>query len=298
MSTGASAMSRLLNVKLLVPLALVALIVCVFLPPRVMPKPTYSFLMTFDISQSMNVRDVVIDDVVSSRREMSKQAARDLLKELSCGSQIGLSIFTGRRVVLLIKPVEVCEHYASLLASLDLIDGRMRWANASGVGKGLHQSIRAADEIDSSTTVVFMTDGHEAPPLGQGSRGMPTSAQYEVDGLIVGVGGESPARIPKLDTDGNVTGYWGADEVVQRMDDPSDQSQEELSRRQDDHLRKLSRLSGLGYLPLVSPGQLAQEALAPRFASDRSIPVDMRWIPASIALLLLCWRFVPLRRVV
>jgi len=121
-------------------------------------------------------------------------------------------------VLSLIRPVEVCQHYAGLLTSLDYVDGNMRWANASGIGKGLHQSIRAADDIGQSTgqstAVIFMTDGQEAPPLRAGSRGMPKSDQYDVDGIIVGVGGTVAVRIPKVDDDGQVTGYWQAARIV------------------------------------------------------------------------------------
>lgn len=289
-------LSYIFNRNNLILLALLALIASVFLPPKDMPQPTYNFLVTFDISQSMNVEDLVSDSEVVSRRAMSKQAARVLLHNLSCGSKIGWSIFTGRRVLPLIKPVEVCEHFADLLSSLDFIDDRMRWANASGVGKGLHQSIRAADSIDKSTTVLFMTDGHEAPPLRPDSRGMPNTSKYDIKGLIVGVGGEVPTRIPKIDKEGNVIGYWNADEVVQRKDEMSAQSQEELSSRQDNHLRNLSRLSGLSYLPMLSASQILDAALNPSFASENSAPVDQRWIPASIALLFLCLRFLPRRR--
>lgn len=284
---------KILTKNILILLSLVALLVCVLLQPKILPRPAYNFQVTFDISQSMNVQDLVVDETKVSRLFAAKQAARDLLQNLPCGSQIGWSVFTERRVAALITPVEVCEHYAGLLSALNFIDSNMRWAEASGIGKGLHQSIRAAHEIGNSARVIFMTDGHEAPPLRSGSRGMPNTDKYNVGGLIVGVGGSVPVRIPKVNRDGHVTGYWQADEVVQKSDDTPGPSHEELSSRQDQHLRNLGRLSKLTYLPLDEPEQLINAALDQSFSHEEMIPIDLRWIPALIALLLLCWRFLP-----
>ena len=289
-------MTRAPRRNVLVLLAMLALVVCVFMPLRVMPTPNYTFMVTFDISQSMNVRDVLLDGAPASRHAFARESARELLQALPCGSRLGWSIFTQRRVLPLVKPVEVCEHYAGLLTSLDLVDGRMRWANGSSVGRGLHQSIRSAHDIDGEITVLFLTDGHEAPPLRPDMPAMPSTDRYEVDGLIAGVGGDTLSRIPKLDDDGNITGYWQPDEVVQNWQEASGEGNEELSSRRDAHLRDLGQLSGLEYVALEKPGTLAAAARVPRFATVSEAPVDYRWIPASLALLLLAVRFLPTAR--
>jgi len=287
----------LFNRNNLILLAFISLLVCVFLKPGVMPRPVYNFQVTFDISQSMKVQDLFIGGKPASRLSVAKAAARDLLQESPCGSTVGWSVFTGRRVVALITPIEVCQHYAALLSSLNFIDSGMRWANSSGVGKGLHQSIRSADSMGNSTRIIFMTDGQEAPPLRSGHRGMPSTDRFEIDGVIAGVGGDSPVRIPKTtDADGRVTSYWQADEVVQRPDAAFGQSREELSSRQDAHLSKLGRLSNLQYLPLESADQLAAAALDSSLSDEKTVPVDLRWIPASLALFFLCCRFIPAGR--
>ena len=287
---------QLMNKNILIFLALIALLVCVFLKPIVLSRPSYSFQVTFDISQSMRVEDQIINGRKSNRLSAAKDVALSLLHALPCGSSIGWSVFTERRVVSLITPVEVCEHYAALLSSLNYIDGNMRWANASGIGKGLHASIRATHGLGGATNVVFISDGQEAPPLRAGSRGMPRSDDYPVGGMIIGVGGTDPVRIPKtFGEDGQVTSYWQANEVVQRTVESFGQSQEELSKRQDVHLRKLGRLANLVYLPLESNNQLIDAALDGTMAHERDVPVDLRWIPASLALFFLCWRFLPVR---
>lgn len=287
---------QILNKNSLILLALVALLISLFLKPIVLSRPSYSFQVTFDISQSMRVEDQVINGKITSRLAAARDAAFNLLQALPCGSSIGWSVFTERRVVSLITPVEVCQHYAGLVSSLNYIDGNMRWANSSGVGKGLHASIRATHGLGVSTKIIFISDGQEAPPLRAGSRGMPKTDNYPVGGLIVGVGGVNPVRIPKIiDDDGQVISYWQANEVVQRSDVSFGQSQEELSKRNDEHLRKLGRLANLVYLPLESTNQLIDAALSKTLAHEREVPVDLRWIPAFLSLLFLCLRFLPAR---
>ena len=44
------------------------------------------------------------------------------LTELPCGSRLGLAAFTGYRSLMLLAPVEVCEYYGDLLATLVLED--------------------------------------------------------------------------------------------------------------------------------------------------------------------------------
>lgn len=286
--------SRLWGRNSLILLAFACLLMCVFLKPKVLSRPAYNFQLTYDISQSMNVQDYIVDENNISRLSVAKKATTRLLQMLPCGSNIGFSVFTGRRVVTLITPVEVCQHYAGLLSSLSMIDDNMRWTNSSGIGKGLHQSIRSVDGIGNSTRVIFMTDGQEAPPLRADHRGMPNTDKYTIDGIIVGLGGTTPVRIPKtIGEDGRVTSYWQADEVVQRSDSATGSSNEELSKRNDKHLGKLGRLANLVYLPLDSPEQLADMALVESLAHQKKISVDLRWIPASIALVFLCLRFLP-----
>ena len=82
----------------------------------------------------------------------------DTLRRLPCGSLIGWSVFADYRALPLTLPVEVCSHYEELLASLDMIDGRMRWANASNIGKGVASTVRSAKSVGSGVNVVFITE--------------------------------------------------------------------------------------------------------------------------------------------
>jgi len=279
------------NLPLLVALCLV--MCAALLKPIPLKQNVFTFQIGFDISQSMNVADIMLEGMPVTRLDYAKAIAASLVQQLPCGSSVGWSVFTGRRTLTLITPLGVCEHYSGLMASLAEIDGSMRWSNSSSIGKGIHQIMRAASEFDEPTDVIFMTDGQEAPPLEPGQRGVPATEKFGIKGLLAGVGGDVPAPIPKTDPNGIQTGFWSAAEVVQRLPSSFSTVGEELSRRDDERLLSLSRLTQLDYLILDSGKALINQAELSELGQQRSTPTDIRWIPASIALLLLLWSFWP-----
>ena len=82
-----------------------------------------------------------------SRLAYAKHLLRQTLADLPCGSRIGWAVFTEYRVLLLVAPVEVCDNYHELIATLDRIDARMSWAGASEVAKGLYWGLRTLKEL-------------------------------------------------------------------------------------------------------------------------------------------------------
>jgi len=59
--------SKLWGRNSLIFLAFASLLVCVFLKPKVLSQPAYNFQLTYDISQSMNVQDYIVDEKNISR---------------------------------------------------------------------------------------------------------------------------------------------------------------------------------------------------------------------------------------
>ena len=127
--------------------ALLCFATALWLPPVSLQRPSYSYLVSFDLTQSMDVPDMARDGQPITRLEAARDAMRALLPRLPCGSRLGWAIFADYRSVPLMLPVEVCSHYGELLSSLDRIDGRMRWANASNVGKGVTWAVRTASSV-------------------------------------------------------------------------------------------------------------------------------------------------------
>jgi len=264
-------------------------------PPRVqLQRPVFNWQVSFDVTQSMNVEDVELNRAAVSRLTLARAAMRDVLGALPCGSKVGWSVFADYRSVVILTPVEVCSHYEELLASLERIDGRMRWANASNVSKGVTWAVRGARSIGPDTSFVFISDGQESPPLRINETPPMTDIKPgDVKGWLIGVGGDVPVPIPKTGSNGEPAGYWRADEVVQGSAMGGSLNHEHLSELRQDHLRSLAELMGVNYRRLNKPEALMTAMLDRRYAQQVPTDTNLRWIPAVLALLLLVWRFAP-----
>lgn len=278
----------------LLALALLLLALAVWPPRLQLQRPVFTWQVNFDITQSMNVEDVELGHQAVSRLALARAAMRDVLAALPCGSRVGWTIFTSYRSLVLLTPLEVCGHYEELLASLDRIGDGMRWANASNIGRGVTWAVRDAKDIGPKTAFVFISDGQEAPPLRAGQKPpMGDITPGEVKGWVIGVGGDTPAPIPKIDSSGHAAGFWKAGDVVQGTAVGGSSSTEHLSELRQDYLQSLAKLVGANYARLNAPDALVKAMLDTRFAERRPAGVDLRWIPALLALLLLAWRFAP-----
>jgi mxaL protein len=273
-------------------IAFILLLAAVFMPTFETPRAAYDYLVVFDITQSMNVEDYEIDGMPTSRLIFAREAVRRTLRELPCGSRIGWGVFAEYRTLVLLAPIEVCQNYNDLLSSLDRIDGRMRWGNASEISKGVFWAIRGARDVGGRPTVLFLTDGQEAPPVeGEGLAMFDDLRRGDIGGWLIGVGGYTPRPIPRTDVDGRPMGYWHADEVVQRDPNatgrPTAASHEQLSEVREPYLRKLARQVGFDYQHLSTMKSVREAMLTPRFAKTRRAPADFAWVAAALALLAL-----------
>jgi mxaL protein len=278
-------------------LALMLLLVALVMPPVDLPRDAYEYIVVFDISQSMNVEDYQLDGGPVSRLAYAHEAARRTLRDLPCGSRVGWAAFTGYRTILLLAPVEVCAHYNDLLESLEKIDGRMRWSNASEITKGVYWSVLAAQETNQRPDIVFISDGQEAPPLDPDypPRVLEDLQKDSIRGWLIGAGAYEPSPIPRIDEEGHRQGYWRAHEVVQMsaFGDTRAPATEHLSALREPHLQALADQVGFNYARLSGPTSLSETLRDPRFARRRPTPTDLYWLPAAIAVLLLAMRFRP-----
>jgi mxaL protein len=290
-------------------LAALALAATFARPGMNLPRPLFEHVVVLDITQSMNVTDRQLAGAPASRLAFAKQMLRLALDELPCGSKLGWAIFTEHRSYLLLTPLEVCANRAELRATLAGIDGRMAWSGGSEVAKGLHGGVAVAKELPGRPSLVFVTDGHEAPPV----RARPAfdHKRGDVGGWIVGVGQPAPSPIPKRDPSGRPLGFWSADEVVQSdaqgqsrggsvacerlIDDGAvapvplgaTPGREHLSGLREDYLRLLAAESGLSYLRLRDASGLADALRARELARPVVARADGRVALAALALALL-----------
>jgi mxaL protein len=280
--------------------ALLLLIAALAMPQVLLTRDTARYIVTFDITQSMDTEDVGSSDAPLSRLEFARAAMRETLGQLPCGSKVGWSVFTGQRTLLLLPPIEVCSNFDALLSSLNEIDGRMRWTNWSRVAEGgIYSAVRTAQDVGRDTAVIFVTDGQEAPPVLPSNDRVREIASGKVHGWLIGVGGDQPANIPKTDRNGNRVGFWRADDVIQVPTIPGKpttaESHEELSELRGDYLASVATRIGFGYRRLLSSAALTAAMLDPQLTHREPAATDLEWCPALLALLLLTWRFLPLR---
>jgi mxaL protein len=283
-------------------------------PQATLTRRRLELFMVVDITQSMNTRDMSLAGTDTSRLAFTLAALQRAVAALPCGSRVALGVFTEYRSLPLLAPLEVCAHHEELLAVIERIDGRMAWASSSEVARGVESALQVAQQLAGRPSLVFVSDGHESPPLRGGQ--LPTLELPALpSGIVLGVGGDLPAPIPKIDPLGRVLGIWEADEVMQS--DPmslgrtvggarqslvnSDGSalevfqasgQEHLSSLKEPHLRELAQVAGLDYRRLRDVADLSAVLRESALARPVRSAVSWRWLPLLAALLLIVWPFV------
>ncbi|MCS3902158.1 mxaL protein [Methylohalomonas lacus] len=294
-------------------LAVVLLAVAITDPHYELEQPVYSFMAVVDITRSMNTRDYRLGDLDISRLETVRRTLKEMSRTLPCGSRLGVSLFTERRAAVLLMPVEVCDNYAPLAETIDHIDWRMAWAADSNIMQGLYNTLELMRDLSVremlNADLLFITDGHEAPPPNPNYmpdlKDFQNQGEWQPGGLVIGVGGDELSRIPKHNQEGEMIGYYGADDVTQVTsfglpEDPESiegyhprnapwgnrdtSGNEHLSSLKESYLLELAGQSGLDYIRLETPAQLATDIQEQVTARRVERPVRIHFIPAMLAL--------------
>jgi mxaL protein len=263
-------------------------------------RGVFNNIFIIDISQSMNVQDYRIDGKPTSRLDFAKQTIRHTLKNLPCGSRAGLGIFTEYRSYLLLAPVETCANFSELASLLDNINGQMAWVGGSEIAKGIHFGFKIIRKLPDQPGLIFMSDGHEAPPINPLYRAEIEVKPGELRGILVGVGGLTAQAIPKYDTAGNLWGVWGADEVMQtdlytsEAENKSITSTEgkqkknlgteHLSSLHEAYLQKLASETGIDYHRMETVDGFYAAMESPRLAAANNSEADVAHFLAMCAL--------------
>ncbi len=288
--------------------ALVLTILAMVLPRVKLTRDVYDLVAVVDITGSMNTRDMTVSGKPVSRLDAAKSALERLLASLPCQSRLGLGVFTERRSFLLFNPVEVCENFAPLETAIQNLDWRMAWEGDSMVAKGFYHAISIAEDLKAD--LVFVTDGHEAPPLPPGA-GLPEfeGTPGKVMGLVLGIGGKDKVPMPKFDDDGNEIGVYGPMDVPQENHSgapPPDahlrpgyhpkwapfgtdvaKGEEHLSSVRSEHLAAMAAKTGLAHADLIDTNDILDAISTHAHTRPVEVAVDIRPVPASLALALL-----------
>lgn len=290
-------------------LAATALTCLAILLPRVtLTRDVYDLLVIVDITGSMTTRDMSVAGKPASRLDAAKAALERLVADLPCQSRLGLGVFTERRSFLLFNPIDVCADFAPLETAIQNLDWRMAWEGDSMVAKGLYHAVEIAADLKAD--LVFVTDGHEAPPLPSGGA-LPEfeGTPGKVLGLVIGAGGTDKVPMPKYDDDGNEIGTYGPMDVPQENHSgppPPDahlrpgyhpkwapfgsdvpQGEEHLSSVKSEHLAAIAARVGLAHADLITSPDLLSAITSNAHPRPVEVAVDIRPLAAALALALL-----------
>lgn len=276
-------------------------------------QPVFRLIAIADITRSMNATDYQIHGKALSRLDFVKHSLQALAKKLPCQSELGLGVFTERRSTLLFEPIEVCSGYNEISAALEKLDWRMAWAADSRIAGGLLSTLAMLPK--SNAGLLFMTDGHEAPPPNPRYKPDFSGVRNKHKGMIVGVGGLARVAIPKFNAKGQLEGVYGLDDVPHRstfgesdlnpeaiqgynarnapFGNETVSGEEHLTQLHETYLQQLSGEAGLGYHRLTDVDALMQSLNAAGLAVTVRAESDQRWQPALAALLLLALVYCP-----
>ncbi|WP_026610653.1 VWA domain-containing protein [Methylocaldum szegediense] len=285
-------------------MAFVCVAIALFYPTLKLSRPVFDHIIVVDITRSMNVTDYRIGDRPTSRLEMVKSAMRSALRELPCDSRLGLGLFTGRQSFLLFEPIEVCSGFEAIDTAMERIDWRMAWDADSRIADGLYDALTHLQDLNAN--LVFVTDGHEAPPLNPRYKREFDSVKGKLKGIVIGAGGLNLSPIPKFNERGEAIGFYSEEDVPHRSTfglPPKPPSEiegyharnapfgselvigtEHLSSLKEDYLRGLAEEAGLLYSRLENLEDLGRALQHSEFARFETVASDIRWLPAGLAL--------------
>ncbi len=279
--------SRLFDLRMIL-LILAALVLApVFARPTLpISQSVLNHLYVVDITQSMNVRDYTIGGQPIDRLSFVKAALIQVVHELPCGSFVGLAVFTGWQTEVLFDPIEVCHHRREIDEVIHYIDWRMTWIPQSNVARGLEDALTKLKSRGHPASLVFFTDGDEAPDYGETPALAHRVSREKPDGVVIGVGDLRPSVVPLLNPYGRMTGYF------QRDGEPY------LSSLRQDYLRKLADAKGLDYHRLQSGKQLLSLLRSPRYADALPARREIDWAfgASALSLLIAVYVLTPLGR--
>jgi mxaL protein len=226
--------------------ATLLLLIALLRPSVQVQRDIYSYLLVVDITQSMNTGDMSLGGKPVSRMAYTQRLLRDLVSGMPCGTRLGLAYFAGASTALQYSPIEVCANFDAIQDNIAHMEWRMAWSGNSRLRQGAQSIAHLTRTVGEPAQVVFFTDGEEAPRLHAFNTLDLSGFQGGKGWLIVGIGSDKGAPIPKFDENNKLLGYWSA-ESFQMQPGVAQISQENFGARDDgvammDSSRQYSKL--------------------------------------------------------
>lgn len=187
------------------------LLLAIYKPQIQLKQDVHNYLLVADVSQSMNAQDVKLNNKVISRMDYTKHLMKRVVETSSCGTYISLGVFAAENVGLLLTPLEVCANYDVITDSIDHLEWRMAWRGNSRLTFGIKSAESMFDYLNIPATMLFFTDGDEAPKVNAINKLDLSGVQIGKNLLFIGVGGHQPVPIPRYNSSNKWVGYWSSD---------------------------------------------------------------------------------------
>lgn len=213
--------------------AMLLLLAALLRPSVQVQRDIYSYLLVVDITQSMNTQDMTVDGKSVSRMAYTHRLLHDMVSSMPCGNRVGIAFFAGTSVALQFSPIEVCQNFDAIQDSIAHMEWRMAWSGNTRLRQGAQSLAHLIRILREPSQVVFLTDGEEAPRLHAFNTLDLSGFQGGKGWLIVGIGSNKGAPIPKYDENNKLLGYWSA-ESFQMQPGVAQISQENFGARTDD----------------------------------------------------------------
>lgn len=189
-------------------LSIIFLFLALINPKLTIKRDIHNFIFVVDISQSMLTKDMAIDGESVSRLDYSKQLLQGIMDQLPCKTNVSVAMFAGVSVAATYTPINICNNFSAISSTIQHLDWRSVWSGNSRIREGFTSLARLIRSFPQSARVVFLTDGEEAPKLHAFNTRDLSQFQGETDWLIVGIGSEEGAAIPKYDSENQLIGFW------------------------------------------------------------------------------------------
>lgn len=194
--------------NLLLLLTFISLLIALYNPALPITKNIYNYIFIVDISQSMNTKDMSIDNNEVSRIDFTKTMLSNLIERLPCKSKVSIGMFAGVSVAATYTPIEVCKNFSVINSTIDKLDWRSTWSGNTRIRESMVNLARLIRSFPESAQVIYFTDGEEAPKLHVFNTRDLSQFQGGNDWLLVGIGSDKGTAIPKYDSKNQLIGYW------------------------------------------------------------------------------------------
>ncbi len=288
--------------------AFILLFIAYFQPTIPLKRNIYSYLLVVDISQSMNVIDTTIQGKPASRIVYTQHMLHEMVSSMPCGTRVSIGLFAGVSIAALYTPVEVCANFSVINDTIDHLDWRTAWSGNSRVRESLFNMARVLRAFPEPAQVVYFSDGEEAPKLHAFNTKELTNFQGGGGWLLVGIGSDKGAPIPKLDDKNQVIGYWSNDSFamqpgiaqiseanlgVRDNNVASGEGDRFISRLNEDYMIDVAKQISADYVRGDSLQKVLSAMKAQKPARRDTAPYSINWLLASIAGLLVIAAYLP-----